>query len=327
MTGARNDNRTPPHGGNLRAASARYGIPESDFLDFSANINPLGVSPRARAALQQADDALLNYPDPDCSRLRSALAAHLKIAPENILPANGSIELIFALPRALGAARALVPAPTFSEYENGMRAAGGECRYVDPGDGLAPDLPAIEAGLAAGGLVFICNPNNPTGALVEKDRLIALAEQAAKQAAVLVVDEAFMEYVEENGAYSLIPDCVRLPVNALAQIAAAESLTDDEFITASLAHVLAEREYLFGKLAAIPGIAPFAPTANFVFCRIESGLTASELRELAGGKGILIRDCSNYRRLSDNYFRVAVKDRAANDALIRALQETFGEGV
>ncbi|MGB9826432.1 MAG: aminotransferase class I/II-fold pyridoxal phosphate-dependent enzyme, partial [Desulfofundulus sp.] len=120
----------PPHGGNLVRAAMEYGLAPQDFLDFSANINPLGPSPSVVEAIKDNLWQICHYPDPDCRSLKSALAEHLGVDGRYLLVGNGVSELIYLLARVFSFRRALIPAPTFSEYAQAVKAAGGEVSYV-----------------------------------------------------------------------------------------------------------------------------------------------------------------------------------------------------
>ena len=118
------------HGGNVNLASRKYHLPVQDLLDFSANINPLGPSPRALAAVMNNLDLISSYPDPDCSELKAVLAGHLGIREDLLLMGNGAAELIYLLVRVTGSKRALIPVPTFSEYGLAVISQGGEVLEV-----------------------------------------------------------------------------------------------------------------------------------------------------------------------------------------------------
>ena len=121
---------TAKHGGNIYAAIRDGGGGFADFLDFSANINPLGLSPCVRQALLESLDTVTGYPDPDALELRQAIAATYQTPLEWIETGNGAVELIYLLCRALSPRRVAVPAPTFSEYEAAAQAAGVPCDRI-----------------------------------------------------------------------------------------------------------------------------------------------------------------------------------------------------
>ena len=112
------------HGGNLRELAAKVGVGEFDICDFSANINPLGPPEWLRSAISRAVDSVANYPDPKCEKLVQVIAEHYKIREQEILVANGSAEIIAAIPRALGLKRAVIAVPCYSDYFAACELAG-----------------------------------------------------------------------------------------------------------------------------------------------------------------------------------------------------------
>ncbi|GBF32749.1 L-threonine 3-O-phosphate decarboxylase [Desulfocucumis palustris] len=294
------------HGGNLARAAREYGLPERELIDFSASINPLGPSPGVFRAIAENLWRIRHYPDPDCRVFLNLLGEYLGVPPECIVPGNGGAELIYMLPTALKVTSALVVAPTFSEYSAAIRAAGGETEYFRlPVEGeIYSHLTELADKMAGYQAVFICNPNNPTGRLFRHDELSPLLEAASKTGTMLVVDEAFMDFVARRRDFTLMPRAVgsrnlvvlysltkffgipglrlgalvaqpelaaelnrkRDPwrVNALAQVAAEAALADKGHMAATLDVVRTEREYLTAALSGIPGVRPLPGAANFL---------------------------------------------------------------
>lgn len=193
------------HGGNIALAAREYGLSEKKILDFSASINPLGPPPGVYQAVTEEFWRIRHYPDPDCGDLPRLLSGYLGVGRENLLLGNGGAELIYLLPRALKIRRALVVAPTFSEYALAVEAAGGRVRHLT----LPVSGPVSLAGEAEGHLsgcdaVFLCNPNNPTGRLFSPGELLPLLEAAERAGVAVVVDEAFMDFVPGREEYSLM---------------------------------------------------------------------------------------------------------------------------
>ncbi len=200
------------HGGNIAQAARKYGLSEKEIIDFSANINPLGPAPGVYQAVMEEFWRIKHYPDPGCGELPRLLAGHLGVDEKNLLLGNGGAELIYILPRALKIRRALVIAPTFSEYARAVEASGGRVRHVtlplsgeaSPAGRAADHLPGTDA-------VFVCNPNNPTGRLFGPGDLLPLLDAAEKAGSHMVVDEAFMDFVPQRQHHSLMSMATRLP--------------------------------------------------------------------------------------------------------------------
>jgi threonine-phosphate decarboxylase len=197
------------HGGNIYLFAERLGVRESDIIDFSASINPVGVPGSVLYALTEKMKYLFNYPDPDTKKLRLKISEHTGTDPESVICGNGSTELIYLIVRALKPGRVLVPAPTFSEYERAVRCVGAETIYLPLKKDNGFDLDADEFISAMShrnpspltphssrpvDMAFLCNPNNPTGRLIRKDEMQKIADAARDMGCVLVVDEAFIDF-------------------------------------------------------------------------------------------------------------------------------------
>lgn len=184
----------------------------SDFCDFSASINPLGVPPAARRVLRTAISKIQHYPDPECRALLQAIADRYRIRPDNVLLGNGTIELIYAIPAALNVRRGLIIGPTFSEYERALRLSHARVTSVlaHLADEYRPPVqevlervnPSRSAGSGTRRLpieaVFLCNPNSPTGQSVSRNSVYRLLEAVKRQRGCLIVDETFVDFCEEK---------------------------------------------------------------------------------------------------------------------------------
>jgi threonine-phosphate decarboxylase len=341
------------HGAHGGAVARSLDLSESDFLDFSQNVNPLGAPPRALEAARLAlDEEVGRYPDLDYPRLREALAAYLGAPLENIVPTNGGAEALFLAARAAGArGKALILEPTFSEYAAAALAAGLEpVRRVarHPEEGFRLDRASLDD-LEGVGLVFLCNPNNPTGGALARDEVIEVVHGVRERNAALVVDEAFADFAPEvsvvaevgEGLYvarsltkffaipGLRLGCLVCPeparaqelqpswsVNAVAAAAGVAAVRDGGFVAASLAEVMRLREELYGALEALPGLSPYRGAANFLLVR-----GPAELPARLALRGVLVRGCEPFPGLGPGYFRVAVRGAAENERLLAALRE------
>jgi threonine-phosphate decarboxylase len=338
------------HGG---AVSRSLAVSESDLLDFSQNINPLGAPAVALEAARRAlHEEAGRYPDPGYPRLREALAEYLGVAPESIVPTNGGAEALFLAASAAGAlGKALILEPTFSEYAAAARAAGLEpvhrvARRQE--DAFHLDIAALDD-LEGVSLVFLCNPNNPTGNALTRDEVLEVAYRVRERSAALVVDEAFADFAPEVGIaadvvenlyvarsftkFFAVPGlrlgclvCAEAAramefqpswsVNAVAAAAGVAAVRDLNFVSASVAEVAHLREELFEALGALPGLAPFPGAANFLLVGGPPGLP-----ERLVGRGVLVRGCEPFPGLGPGYFRVAVRSRVENERLLAAIRE------
>jgi threonine-phosphate decarboxylase len=351
------------HGAHYAEAAQDLGTSSSSFLDFSANINPLGAP---EAALAAGADALYGeagrYPDLHYTELRAALAGYLGLPPDRVLPTNGGAEALFLAARAAAeepaGKKALVLEPTFSEYAAAARAAGFEVERVvarRPETGFQLDLAVLDDALAGSrgvGLVFLCNPNNPTGDAASRREVLSLAERVREAGAVFVVDEAFADFaphlsvVREAGEglyvarsftkFFAVPglrlgclvsqDTERVrafqpswPVNAVAAAVGVVAAADESFAETALAEVKIRRQELFSALGGLPGLTPYSGAANFLLVQGPEGL-AEELAR----RGVLVRGCEPFRGLGPGFFRVAVRGAGENERLVEEMRGVLG---
>ncbi len=188
------------HGGDI------YSYKEK-ILDFSTNINPLGVHPKVVEAARAALSEVENYPDTECRRLRAELSKKHEVPAEHIVCGNGAAEIIFNVVLAKKPKKVLLVSPTFSEYEQAIDVIGAEKKYYDlsPEDGFRIKEEILNSIDSTVDMLFICNPNNPTGRLVDRDLLVKIADKCTENGAFLVVDECFLDFTDGYDNASLIP--------------------------------------------------------------------------------------------------------------------------
>lgn len=186
------------HGGNIWGVSKKLHKRPGEILDFSASINPLGLSPKAAEGVRLSLSLAAPYPDPACVELKQALSAYYSVSALELLPANGSTQLIYLLPEVLRPERALIVEPAFSEYALALKLYGCACDglALKESGGFALDLKRLakRLGKARYDLVYIASPANPTGVATEKDALTEAAAICRSAGATLVVDEAFADF-------------------------------------------------------------------------------------------------------------------------------------
>ena len=341
------------HGGNIYEIKRRQRIAA---FDFSANINPLGIPPRIKKLLSKQLKDVIHYPDPEAHRLVAALARYWKVKEENVLVGNGSTELIYLILNVFKPATVTLPVPSFTEYERAARISGSRIRfiYMLESEGFCLNFSHVDNC----DMLFICNPNNPTGNLIVSNR----ADIKNIPVKRIVIDEAFMDFVPDEERYTFILEAVRskkiivlrtltkffaLPglrvgyliahrdiirilkeyqmpwsVNVLAQVAAQQCLSEEAFMQRSKQLIAKERAFLYERLGRIRELKLYSSLANFLLVKIkDKRLTSSCLKERLLKKNILIRDCVNFRGLNNKYFRVAVRLRAENLKLLAALRQ------
>lgn len=200
------------HGGLIQETSETYGISESEILDFSANFNPLGnpfEHPESGLnfddILKKSLEKLMEYPDNRYLEFREAAAKFvgLGVAPQNIIPGNGSTEIVRLVVECVAEKGdiVLLPWPTFGEYEMQCRIMGAEPQYPrqEEVETLSDEV------LEKAKILFICNPNNPTGQLRTREEIKTLAERCKKHKTLLFVDEAFIELSDPAQSVADLP--------------------------------------------------------------------------------------------------------------------------
>ena len=327
----------------------------SSVIKLASNENALGPSPKALAALRRAVGSLHRYPDSTCRTLRGALAKKLKVDPSSLIFGNGSDELIVLALRAFAdpGDRVVVAAPTFLIYELQARACGASVSVV-PLNAFRYDLPAMKAAVDTHTkLVFIANPDNPTGSYVTKRELDAFLQGLPAQT-IVFLDEAYYEFVGAadypqslrlvgdrplivtrtfSKAYGLAGlrigygiaqpsliaamEAVREPfnVNSLAQAAATAALDDRAFLSKTRKLVDEGRRYVAAELDRLK--LRYVPSAaNFILIRLGSG--APDVAQALLRRGVIVREMSGWKL--SGCLRVTIGTMAENRRLIQALK-------
>jgi len=351
-----NSSWNPLHGGNLAWAASLAGCSPFAILDFSASINPLGPPASAITAIQSNLSALPHYPDPNYQALRQALSAAHNLSPDWILPGNGSAELLTWAGRELAELNATyLLTPAFGDYSRSLKAFGAtivECP-LELSHSLSSPLP-IPASLHPQSGLLLNNPHNPSGKVFAVETIQPLLEQFA----LIVVDEAFMDFLQPEQQQSLIDQVTSYPnlvilrsltkfyslpglrlgyaiahpdrlqrwqqwrdpwsVNVLAEAAAIAVLQDAPFQQQTWNWLPESRTQLFQGLAALPDLSPLPGAANFLLVASQRSVKSLQLK-LLKQQQILIRDCNSFAELGDRFFRIAVRTPAENQRLVQAL--------
>lgn len=191
------------HGGDLYGAAADSAFSQEELLDFSANINPFGMPGEVREAVLREFSHALNYPDPLNRRLREALSGAEGIPADWILCGNGGADLIYRLVYAGRPKKALVTAPSFLEYQEALLQTGTEISYYRCSTDLAICEDLLEQLTETLDLLFLCNPNNPTGLLTDRTLLLKIVEKAKENGTLVLLDECFLDFCREEASYTL----------------------------------------------------------------------------------------------------------------------------
>ncbi len=345
------------HGARLAQSAEESGKSAAELIDFSVNLNPLGA-PELTKSLEASLKNIGSYPDNRYPGFRKAAADSLHVKPENIVPGNGSSELIRLFAEAViePGDRVAIPSPTFSEYEFQCRLFGAIVESVNYSEITNIKTDGLKA-------VFLCNPNNPTGRLIVYEEVLKLAQKCKGSETFLFVDEAFIELSDPKESVcefaasndfivvlrsltktfavpglrigfavasrnlANILNNIRIPwsLNCAALTVGEHLLKGHKGYTMrTLDLVKKEREWLSSNLGAIRGIKPYPSDANFILADIcDFFISSSELTERMLSHGIIIRDCASFG-LKD-HIRVAVRKRRENRKLIQALSSVISE--
>jgi threonine-phosphate decarboxylase len=352
------------HGGDLWTAEESFGLPKEQFLDFSSNMNPLGPPSIVKELMHTRWVDIVKYPDPVVRELKRKLARRYNIAEESILVGNGAAELIdlaarVRRPRITGLAR-----PSFSEYEEAIRKAGGGIYNIPlhAEMGFVLQQEAAEEAARQCDLLFLGHPNNPTGKLIPQHLLDSFIDSGKP----LILDEAFMDFVPDEQERSMLrraavhpnlyvirsmtkfysipgirlgfivahPDRIRelaelqvqWSVNYLAQLIGAAVLDDQVFEAETHEWLRVEKPWLIEKLEQL-GLEVVHSEVNFLLFAFpeDSGVKIRQAQYHMGRQGILIRDASLFQGLGERYCRVAIRLRPQNEQLLDGLKRTLQE--
>src|SRR3990170_4385488 len=186
------------HGGDVWGFSRKYNIPIEKVLDFSGPINFLGPSPKAVEAVKQHARLIRFYPDPNPVELRMEIAKYVGhgVDAANIILGNGSIELIYMIMEVFQCSfKAVIPVPSFTEYEKAALRVGGEPIFVKLPGNFALDVESVKKAVTEDTrIVFICNPHSPSGTLYSKETVLDLVDFCCKKDVIVSVDENYIEF-------------------------------------------------------------------------------------------------------------------------------------
>lgn len=200
MTSTCKEKRFVSHGGDIWGFSRKYNIPLEEVLEFSGPINFMGPPPKAVEAVKQNARLIKFYPDPNPVEFKSAIAKYVgnNVRTENILLGNGSIELIYMITELLSKPfKAVIPVPSFSEYEKAALRLGGEIQFVKLPQNFSLEMDKIKASVTTDTKIMcICNPHSPSGTLYSKEEVIELVEFCQKKNIIFSIDENYIEFAE-----------------------------------------------------------------------------------------------------------------------------------
>ncbi|MGL9727978.1 threonine-phosphate decarboxylase CobD [Enterococcus sp. DIV0756] len=352
------------HGGNLQEVSELYKIEKKNLIDFSANINPLGIPERVKEVLIKGITELVHYPDIRYRALKRAIADFHGLSEEFVYPANGAAEAIFMLGRTLQLKRLLLLAPTFMEYEAAFNQQETEFCYFNLEQRnfqwtISELMRSAKEQQVDG--ICLCNPNNPTGQMLKQFELEELFAFCQENKIVLIVDEAFVDFTKEEYSFvSSINTNENLYIfRSLTKMFAIPGLRLGYLLTSnrSILSAIVEKTVpwhinTFADLAGQQALKEtrfiedsqhyIAQERGFLEERLaffkELEVYPSQtnflfmryqgagcLQEKMLKQNVLIRNCNSFNGLTQKYYRIAVKSRADNQILLAALEAVLCE--
>ncbi len=355
-------NKHDIHGGNPRGESATLGVPlpESAPLDFSVNLNPLGPPPNVAAIISSfsAKDAV-PYPEPAATTAAAEIATARSVPLEEVLVGSGATEIFQWIVKVFAKSNATAVAPCYSGYAEVCAVEGVPFKHIlhaKRENQFAIDWNKID--FSNSGLVFLASPNNPTGTASPPEKTLELVEKHLDT--FFVIDESFVDFIPHNASLfnipKLPPNCAvvqsltkffsiaglrlgvvrtpraaeiakkRLPwtLNSLAAKVAGALYDDREFVAESKRRVAELRDSLSAEIATIPDIHPFPSATNFILCELTGDTKGAELARCLLERGIMIRRCSDWPGLGDDFIRIGVKTEPDNEILLDNLSDILG---
>lgn len=343
------------HGGDTLSYKDYY---KGDLVDYSSNINPLGVPEGLYEELIEGFYTLRSYPDIQYRKLKDSISKYLSCKPENVMVGNGAVEIIDNF--IISAKRVLVFTPSFAEYELRALVHGKDLEYIAYNEKFEIDLKELESKIRKDDLLILGNPNNPTGLRIEEKSLKDIYRLVNDHKAYLLLDEAFYEFCPEDydsielfKAYEYenvgiiraatkffaLPGIrlgygcasiekveeikkIELPwsVNALGDIAGQFIFKDKAYIERSKEYIEEERNYLLSSLRKIKDIEVYHTHTNYILIKLKKWQEEEVFKHFLN-RGIVIRKCSSFIGLAKNHIRVAIKDRENNERLLKAFEE------
>ena len=328
-------------------------------IDFSVNTNPMGMPDNVKKALYKAIEKCNEYPDIEASKLMQDVSGALNIKKEYLLFGNGASEIFMGIVHGLRPKKVMIPVPSFFGYEYATKAVTSDIVYfqLNEEDEFSLKDNFIETLSNDIELIFLANPNNPTGKMTDKQYFVKIMDVCKEKNIMVVLDECFIEFCEnETSMLSEIEKYenlilvraftkiyaipgVRLGylicsnqnilkkikrqlpewnLSTFAQEAGTACIRNTDYVKKTVQYIKKERTYLSCGLKKM-GIRVYDSKTDFILI-----FTEYQLYEYLLKKGILIRNCDNFKGLSKGFYRIAVKTREENEKLLKEIGECIG---
>ena len=341
-----------------------FGNDIDKVLDFSVNINSLGVPEKLINHIKSNLDNLVRYPEVDGISAKKSIANKLNISEEKIILGNGATELIYLFAKSIKFKNALIIQPTFTEYEQSLLLNEVNIFHliVEEENAFKINIEKLTEEIETNNidLLVFCNPNNPTGVFYDFEDLSILFDLIKEKNINLFIDESFIDFTDRESFIKYIDDYPLLllrsmtktygipglrlgyavgntkiikamekykepwTLNALALDAVDILLNDEEYYIKTKIINIENKSFLYNNLKTIKGIKSFHTEGNFILLKLEN-ISGSRLKEKLLSYGIYIRTCTDFKGLNDSYIRIAIRNKEDNIKLINALIKIMEE--
>jgi len=341
------------HGG-IYSAGLGY---DPKVIDFSSNVNPLGYPLSIKNSFKEHFSLLSVYPDSNSNELRKYLQKYTSIPSNQIVVGNGATEIIYNFCRAfLKRRKVLIPIPAFANYKSAASLHVASFHFLKTMN-LNNSISKLQEEISKKYCVFICNPNNPSGVLTKRKNLLKILESAYDNSSIVFLDECFIELVPNSNeslvsylkefdnlfilrsltksfglaglriGYGLgskrmieVLHKLKIPwnVNGIAQKLAIKALSDVLHLKKTRKIIAREGKFLRYSISKIDGFTCYPSHANFIL--IKTKMNSKHLQKKLLKKNILVRDCSTFRGLNNNFIRVAIRTHKENLKLVETLR-------
>jgi len=349
------------HGGNVYTLADRLGCRPDEIADVSSNINPLGPPPGLMDHLRDQMSSVCALPEVDSRTIEMLMARYMGVDPRSVVAGAGTTQFIYAMFGILASRRVLIVGPTYADYADACRLAGLSFEHLlaTPQDRFRVDLNRLDRMAGTADTVVICNPNNPTGALMPKAALLDLCRRYPETR--FVIDESYLGFVPGADAMTLaafgldnvivlhsfsklfrLPGLrigfliaapawaerfrdIRLPwsLNSLSQAAVAfitnNVASTGRFVADSREYIIRERSLFDERLGGHSGLKFYPSHTTFFLVELPAGLDAPTVWERFARERILVRDCSNFFGLGERFIRIAVNQPEINLKVVNML--------
>ncbi len=336
------------HGGNIFELARQLGCKPEDIIDMSSNINPLGPPPGLMDYIKNHLSVINKLPEVDSAEICTAMAKTVGIDPASVVAGAGTTQFIYAMFPVLASKKVLIVGPTYADYADACHLHRIESHYflAEKDHQFQPDLDQLDRKMNGHDTVVICNPNNPTGVMIPRDRISRLCRNHPDTH--FIIDESYLPFVPEADKQSMITSgldnvmvlcslskifrmpglrvgfliaakaviqafkAVMLPwsVNGPAQIAArfiySEKRSIEEFVDQSRTYIRTQRDRFIQRLSDNPELTVYPSNTSYFLIELPPYLNANEVCARLARQRILIRNCSNFYGLTDQFVRLAM---------------------